>query len=85
MSGAESDICACVVVVYYRAGRSRLPISGAMPASLSPSARSAHFSRFAVFRSVRSRHGTGSLGHQVNGSFGSSLTSGAPGHHIDPV
>ena len=25
------------------------------------------------------------LGHWVNGSFGSSFTSGSPGHHIDPV
>jgi len=25
------------------------------------------------------RHGTGSLGHRVNGSFGSSFTSGSPG------
>jgi len=31
------------------------------------------------------RHGTGSLGHRVNGSFGSSFTSGSPGHHFDPV
>ena len=30
------------------------------------------------------RHGTGSLGHRVSGSFGSSFTSGSPGHH-DPV
>ena len=28
------------------------------------------------------RHGTGSLGHRVNGSFGSSFTSGSPGHRI---
>ena len=34
---------------------------------------------------VDSRHGTGSLGHRVNGSFGSSFTSGSPGHHFDPV
>ena len=34
---------------------------------------------------VRDRHGTGSLGHWVNGSFGSSFTSGSPGHHYDPV
>ena len=27
------------------------------------------------------RHGTGSLGHRVNRSFGSSFTSGSPGHH----
>ena len=27
-------------------------------------------------------HGTGSLGHRVNGS---SFTSGSPGHHSDPV
>jgi len=25
------------------------------------------------------------LGHRGNGSFGSSFTSGSPGHHIDPV
>jgi len=31
------------------------------------------------------RHGSGSLGHRVNGSFGSSFTSGSPGHHFDPV
>ena len=31
------------------------------------------------------RHGTGSLGHRVNGSFGSPFTSGTPGHHFDPV
>ena len=31
------------------------------------------------------RHGTASLGHRVNGSFGSSFTSGSPGHHFDPV
>ena len=31
------------------------------------------------------RHGTGSLGHKVNGSFGSSFTSGSPGHRFDPV
>ena len=34
---------------------------------------------------VSGRHGTGSLGHRVNGSFGSSFTSGSPGHHFDPV
>jgi len=27
-------------------------------------------------------HGTGSLGHRVNGSFGSSFTSGSPGHRV---
>jgi len=27
----------------------------------------------------------GSLGNRVNGSFGSSFTSGLPGHHFDPV
>ena len=31
------------------------------------------------------RHGTGSLDRRVNGSFGSSFTSGSPGHHFDPV
>ena len=31
---------------------------------------------------VHSRHGTGSLGHRVNGSFGSSFTSGSPGHRV---
>jgi len=30
-------------------------------------------------------HGTGSLGHRVSGSFGSSFTSGSPGHHFDPL
>ena len=30
-------------------------------------------------------HGTGSVGHRVNGSFGSSFTSGSPGRHFDPV
>jgi len=34
---------------------------------------------------VDTRHGTGSLGHRVNGSFGSSFTSGSPGRHFDPV
>ena len=33
-------------------------------------------------RTVRTRHGTGSLGHRVNRS---SFTSGSPGHHFDPV
>jgi len=28
------------------------------------------------------RHGTGSLGHRVNGSFGSSFTSGSPCHRV---
>jgi len=28
------------------------------------------------------RHGTGSLGHRVNGSFRSSFTSGSPGHRV---
>ena len=31
---------------------------------------------------ILTRHGTGSLGHRVNGS---SFTSGSPGHHSDPV
>jgi len=31
------------------------------------------------------RHGTWSLGHRINGSFGSSSTPGLPGHHFDPV
>ena len=30
-------------------------------------------------------HGTGSLGHRVSGSFGSSFTSGSPGYHFDLV
>jgi len=34
---------------------------------------------------IRTRHGTGSLGHRVSGSFGSSFTSGSPGHHFDPA
>ena len=34
---------------------------------------------------THTRHGTGSLGHRVNGSFGSSFTSGSPSHHFDPV
>jgi len=34
---------------------------------------------------VANRHGTGSLGHRVSGSFGSSFTSGSPDHHFDPV
>ena len=34
---------------------------------------------------IGDRHGTGSLSHRVNGSFGSSFTSGSPGHHFDPV
>jgi len=41
--------------------------------------------RVAVAVSVSSRHGTGSLGHRVNGSFGSSFTSGSPGRYFDPV
>jgi len=36
-------------------------------------------------RSVHSRHGTGSSGHQVNGLFGPSFPSGSPGHHYDPL
>jgi len=31
---------------------------------------------------VCTRQGTGSLGHWVNGSFGSSFTSGSPGHRV---
>jgi len=31
------------------------------------------------------RHVTGSLGHRVNGSLGSSFTFGSPDHHFDPV
>ena len=31
---------------------------------------------------VDRRHETGSLGHRVNGSFGSSFTSGSPGHRV---
>jgi len=31
---------------------------------------------------IAARHGTGSLGHRVNGSFGSSFTSGSPGHRV---
>jgi len=34
---------------------------------------------------LTTRHETGSLGHWVNGPFGSSFTSGSPGHHFDPV
>ena len=36
---------------------------------------------------IRTRHGTGLglLGHRVSGSFGSSFTSGSPGHHFDPA
>jgi len=30
----------------------------------------------------QTRHGTGSLGHRVNGLFGSSFTSGSPGHRV---
>ena len=33
-------------------------------------------------KSVQVRHGTGSLGHRVNGSFGSSFTFGSPGHRV---
>jgi len=33
-------------------------------------------------RYVATRHGTGSLGHRVSGSFGSSYTSGSPGHRV---
>jgi len=40
---------------------------------------------YASPRAMPARHGTGSLGHRVNGSFGSSFTSGSPGHHFDPV
>ena len=31
---------------------------------------------------VVTRHGTGSLGHRVNGSFRSCFTPGSPGHHF---
>ena len=31
---------------------------------------------------IRTRHGTGSLGRRVNGSFGSYFTSGSPGHRV---
>ena len=31
------------------------------------------------------RHGNGSLGHRVSGSFWSPFTSGSPGHHFDRV
>jgi len=31
---------------------------------------------------IYTRHGTGSLGHRVNGSFGSSFTSGSPCHRV---
>ena len=31
---------------------------------------------------VNTRHGTASLGHRVNGSFGSSFTSGSQGHRV---
>ena len=31
---------------------------------------------------AETRHGTGSLGHRVNGSFGSSFTSGSLGHRV---
>ena len=31
---------------------------------------------------VRSTHGTGSLGHRVSGSFGSSFTYGSSGHQV---
>ena len=37
-----------------------------------------HWSQYVV----NARHGTGSLGHRVNGSFGSSFTSGSPGHRV---
>ena len=38
-----------------------------------------------LFDDRLARYGTGSLGHQVSGSFGSSLTSGSQGHHFDSV
>ena len=34
---------------------------------------------------IEIKHGTGSFGHRFNGSFGSSFTSGSPGHNFDPV
>ena len=36
--------------------------------------------RVTVSGKLFTRHGTGSFGHRVNGSFGSSFTSGSPGH-----
>jgi len=36
-------------------------------------------------RAVFARHGTGSFGHRVIGSFGSSFTSGSPGHYFHPM
>jgi len=41
--------------------------------------------RMRAFYIVLARHRTGSLGQRVNGSLGSSFTSGSPGHHFDPV
>jgi len=35
-----------------------------------------------TMRAVNSRHGTGSLGHRDNGSFGSSPISGTTGHQV---
>ena len=37
-----------------------------------------------ILQRISNRHGTGSLGHRVSGSFGSSFTSRSPGHHFDP-
>ena len=42
----------------------------------------AHVLRASSTALVLTRHGTGSLGHRVNGSFGSSFTSGSQGHRI---
>ena len=38
--------------------------------------------RTALNRQLKTRHGTGSVGHRVNGSFASSFTSGSPDHRV---
>ena len=56
------------------------------PSCASPArVRGQHFNQLSLsdFRcQVHSRHGNGTLGHRVNGSFGSSFTSGSPGHRV---
>jgi len=67
--------------IAYYSDRYARPTAYAEP---SPSARNMTLPAFTAERRCI-RHGTGSLGHRVNRSFGSSFTSGSPGHHFDPV
>jgi len=67
--------------IAYYSDRYARPTAYAEP---SPSARNMTLPAFTAERRCI-RHATGSLGHRVNRSFGSSFTSGSPGHHFDPV